>query len=628
MLAMALAAALIPLARARGGPASDAARSSAPVQASAPAPLFAPFQHAPLDGPLILTGSFGEYRPGRFHAGLDLSTGEVVGQPVYAPLDGSIERVRTSGVGYGRSLYLHVPDGRLIVLGHLDAFDDPIASYVAAAQDSSGQYEQDLWPESTRFRVHAGQRLGWSGRSGGVGQPHLHLEVRRGDMALNPLLAGASVEDSSTPVITAITFEPRTRDSRINGRFAPLRLMPGAAPETVRVEGYARVEVEARDPGPRRADMQPYEIEMRWGSHFVRCAFDSLSWATDMPEGPLLYDAGRIAPERRHAVLLWAPHDFRPRAISTDIPFDQEAGTLSLGAGGGTGAENVAFEVRDLAGRTATRFLTMRFEPIPFVDDSVGRPREKTFAPERMILDRDCRAFEGCVKGFGWLAVESCFGQGYGWDSVRTETLGGGSSTGDLVPIGNRLRISPRWVALRKPMSIRASVPVLHPGRQLGLYVRNGGDWELLTTEPDSTKPERLRPPIREGWVWLTRSDDEWARPSWIAHPTHLGEFSFFEDRLAPRITVLHPPRHRGSGTPYSHWALEARIREEGSGVNAHASAFLVDGRRRPTEWDAVDRKLRWKPRTPPARGTHRYVLIAADRAGNERRVSGTFVIN
>ncbi|MEO6463084.1 MAG: M23 family metallopeptidase, partial [Candidatus Eisenbacteria bacterium] len=146
----------------------------------------------------MLTGSFGEHRNSHIHAGLDFSTGGQVGRPVLAPAAGSIARVRTSGAGYGRSVYIQATDGRLLVLAHLEAFDEPLASYVAAVQDSSGQYEQDLWPEGGRFQVRPGQRLGWSGRSG-TGTPHLHFEIRRGDMALNPMRAGLDVPDAAAP---------------------------------------------------------------------------------------------------------------------------------------------------------------------------------------------------------------------------------------------------------------------------------------------------------------------------------------------------------------------------------------------------------------------------------------------
>src|SRR2546426_11165406 len=127
---------------------------------------FPRLEHPPLDPPLKVTGDFGESRTTHFHAGLDFGTDRQVGKPVYAPLGGWIKRARASGVGYGRSLYLQAYDGRLLVFGHLDAFDGPIATYVAAKQDSSGQFEQDLWPDSLELRVNAGDRIAWSGKSG------------------------------------------------------------------------------------------------------------------------------------------------------------------------------------------------------------------------------------------------------------------------------------------------------------------------------------------------------------------------------------------------------------------------------------------------------------------------------
>jgi hypothetical protein len=99
---------------------------------------------------------------GHFHAGFDFGTGRKVGQPVFAPLAGtsSASRLRR---GYGRSVYLRTHDGRLIQFGHLDAFAEPMASYVRRIQDSSGVYEQDLWPEASRFPIKLGQRIAGRG---------------------------------------------------------------------------------------------------------------------------------------------------------------------------------------------------------------------------------------------------------------------------------------------------------------------------------------------------------------------------------------------------------------------------------------------------------------------------------
>ncbi|TMQ50182.1 MAG: hypothetical protein E6K72_11670 [Candidatus Eisenbacteria bacterium] len=75
-------------------------------------------------------------------------------------------------------------------------------------------------------------------------------------------------------------------------------------------------------------------------------------------------------------------------------------------------------------------------------------------------------------------------------------------------------------------------------------------------------------------------------------------------------------------------WQLEAVLTDAGSGVDPRASAFEVDGARVPSEWDAEENTLRWRPRVPPAPGTHRFTVVAADRAGNVARSSGTFVLD
>src|SRR5439155_20187677 len=126
------------------------------------------------------------------------STGRRVVSPFNAPDSGWFERVLASCVGYARSIYLHARDGRLIVFGHLDAFDEPLGSYVDSVQRATLEYEQDLTPPPGRFRVSAGRRIAWSGESG-VGPPHLHMEVRIGDMAMNPLRAGLALPDPPRP---------------------------------------------------------------------------------------------------------------------------------------------------------------------------------------------------------------------------------------------------------------------------------------------------------------------------------------------------------------------------------------------------------------------------------------------
>jgi len=100
----------------------------------------------PMKRPLVLTSSFGEYRPGHYHGGDDLSTGGVPGEPVLAPAAGYVWRLRASGVGYGRSIYFRLDDGRTILYGHLSAFAPAIEAAVEAEQDRLGRYEVDFRP--------------------------------------------------------------------------------------------------------------------------------------------------------------------------------------------------------------------------------------------------------------------------------------------------------------------------------------------------------------------------------------------------------------------------------------------------------------------------------------------------
>ena len=61
--------------------ATSPAWSDAPAAMGSATSYFSPLARAPLDTPLVVTGGFGEFREGHFHAGVDLSTGGRVGKP-------------------------------------------------------------------------------------------------------------------------------------------------------------------------------------------------------------------------------------------------------------------------------------------------------------------------------------------------------------------------------------------------------------------------------------------------------------------------------------------------------------------------------------------------------------------
>src|SRR5262245_60605708 len=107
--------------------------------------------------------------------------------------------------------------------------------------------------------------------------------------------------------------------------------------------------------------------------------------------------------------------------------------------------------------------------------------------------------------------------------------------------------------------------------------------------------------PARVGVARRDDEDDEWewndARWDSVARAMHvstsrLGEFALVRDDAPPEVTPQPAPA-AGHAGPYSTWALTAHVRDAMSGISADASAFTVDGRKVPTEYDAEEHVLR-----------------------------------
>jgi murein DD-endopeptidase MepM/ murein hydrolase activator NlpD len=97
----------------------------------------------------------------RMHSGIDFGASR--GTPVYAAADGQVSRAGWAG-GYGRQV-------RLVHGGGLGTSYSHLSQIVA--EDGA--------------LVHKGQLIGYSGSSGLSTGPHLHYEVYRGGVAVNPL---------------------------------------------------------------------------------------------------------------------------------------------------------------------------------------------------------------------------------------------------------------------------------------------------------------------------------------------------------------------------------------------------------------------------------------------------------
>ncbi|MBI3135907.1 MAG: M23 family metallopeptidase [Bacteroidetes bacterium] len=165
--------------------------------------------HPPMKIDLILAGNFGEMRDNHFHTGLDLKTGGVEGQRLYAIEDGYISRIRISPWGYGLALYIDHPNGLSSLYGHMQSFSAEIDSLAYEKQKKNESYILDEFVLEDSIFVKKGQFIGLSGNSGSSSAAHLHFEIRETatEHALNPLLFTcfrSKIADTTRPTITGI----------------------------------------------------------------------------------------------------------------------------------------------------------------------------------------------------------------------------------------------------------------------------------------------------------------------------------------------------------------------------------------------------------------------------------------
>ncbi|UCC44282.1 MAG: M23 family metallopeptidase [Candidatus Zixiibacteriota bacterium] len=174
---------------------------------SCTAPGYAQSSRWPLDIKIDLSSGFGDYRDGRFHAGLDIRTGGRMGKRLVSPVDGYLYRFKMSYTGSGKALYIMADDGHIYVFYHLRSFCPEIDQVVKTAQVDAERYYVDVYLPRDSVRVAQGQYLGYTGQTG-VGAPHLHFEKRTADnLPINLLSHGYSLRDVVAPTLTRVGFE-------------------------------------------------------------------------------------------------------------------------------------------------------------------------------------------------------------------------------------------------------------------------------------------------------------------------------------------------------------------------------------------------------------------------------------
>ena len=126
---------------------------------------------------MTLAGNFGEPRPNHFHGGIDVSTGNREGKPIFSIACGYVCRVTVGLYGFGNAVYVRHPDGKTSVYCHLRRFSANIERLVRIWQYEHQTYKVDACLRPSDCPVARGQLIAFSGNTGSSTAPHLHLEL-------------------------------------------------------------------------------------------------------------------------------------------------------------------------------------------------------------------------------------------------------------------------------------------------------------------------------------------------------------------------------------------------------------------------------------------------------------------
>jgi hypothetical protein len=160
-----------------------------------------------------VSSSFGTFRNSHHHAGLDLYAYETT--PVIASADGTISLMKRSSSAYGRVLYINHENGYQTVYGHLSAFAPRIDQLIREEEKKTSSFKIKMYG-GKRLSVKAGELIGWAGTAG-TDLVHLHYELRKNNLPINPLTNGLKIPDQQAPQIKTLYLQPKTTKDWING---------------------------------------------------------------------------------------------------------------------------------------------------------------------------------------------------------------------------------------------------------------------------------------------------------------------------------------------------------------------------------------------------------------------------
>lgn len=631
----------------------------------------------PLDLPRELTSSFAEYRPGRYHMGIDLRTGPI-GKDVFAAADGYVSRIRCSPYGYGKAVYLQLEDGNSAVYAHLDDFAPALRDYVRRAQHEREEYTVDLTPKPGEFRVKKGELIAKSGQTG-IGVPHLHYELRDNEgVPINPRLLGVTWPDETAPTIESAVIVPLTPKSRVNGHFRPARFSYGIrrGPQNpVAVAGAFGVAISVQDSGVNKSRLGIRRAKVSSGDQEIftvqndRVSYDHTEDAAAaflaLEQGPagvqylaLWRDPGNDSEAYKvsrgdGAFVLTQPigviaitvEDFAGNTTTVEVPIRNGAGAPPSQAGAPGGGFTLEYTGRAL--HSAAQFKPAQGSlPDLVIEGSVTTriPMERyaeqgfaaTWLPDEAFADVnvyvDYSTWQSTKHHYAFVR-RGAPAQEFSFDALRVETLPDspygtlgfnveerGMSGGDeLITLGTAYHLGTMELPVDAPITISLPLPAGEAGERAFFYRRGKERWNRI----DTTRAKgRASAAVKQLGSYALFDD---ATPSAVEFLRLSDNKPLKTPLLSIRTGAIDPPPVELQTATSRRPRIRAQAADGGSGIEAWRVTY--NGRWLLTGYDPEQDLLTWEQDEDLPTGPGTLVIEVRDYSGNLTRQEVAFSI-
>jgi len=533
-----------------------------------------------------LTSSFGEWRSGHLHAGIDLPT-LGIGEKVYSVIDGWVMRVKVSPWGYGKVVYVKSWQGEIYVYAHLSDFYSTLRQTVRNKQLRKGSYAVEIWFKEGEIPVSKGEVIAYTGRSG-CSAPHLHFELRdKNNNPIDPFIRGFSVPDTIPPVIKAIRFIPMDEASKVFGSHAGRVFEPVADTVSVFVEGRVGIEIETIDKVNSKSGRLGFkESKLYKNELLIRREFIDIFSYSNYKDSRFMYDFEyRMRTGRKFKRLYAVP--------GNGLPFFEGGDGVITGEDRGyytvevyDGSENMSrlvIKLLDLEGK----------EKIKIKDSDTDRIIFETYGFKVSHKWYDLNKTKAFLRSGDSIAI---------WNFTKKQFTNLKSPDGKCqLNLNKGDKINSKLIAVRVnsdedttwsweppiPLKEKVKIKIKVPGGEklYSLYEKSDWGWSLCSSK-------------REGNYLVAFID-------------HLGSFGILKDSMPPVVSLKR--KYFSSRTP-----LQINLWDALSGVDFYSIKTLIDGMRTVFRYDPQKKRLIFEYPEEISKGKHELKLILNDKQGNK----------